>query len=179
MITLTGCSGGSDDKPTAAGTPTAATTTAAPAPTSTPATVATLTGRLTADRRDALAASVTQVVDRWLEGAYLGDFPRTDYTPAFAGFTPGAAAKAKRDIALMSNYEISSEIDEAEATKRTISLDVLSIKQRPVGVTATVDLGFETSGSLAGAHEVTGTLDLTPVGNTWKIFGFEISRRQA
>ena len=179
MITLAGCSGGSDDKPSSTGSPSASTTTAAPEPADTRATVTTLTGRLSAARRDALAGAVTAVVDRWLEGAYLGDFPRSDYSSAFAGFTPGAAARAKRNRALMTNAGISDRIDTARATKRTISLDVLSLKQRPVGVTAKVDLAFETSGALAGGQEVTGTVDLTPVGNGWKIFGFEISRRQA
>jgi hypothetical protein len=179
MITLAGCSGGSDDKPSGTGSPSAATTTAAPAPDDTRATVATLTGRLSADRRDALAGAVTTVVDGWLEGAYLGDFPRSDYSKAFTGFTRGAAAKAKRNLALMTNSDISDRIDTARATKRTISLDVLSLRQRPVGVTARVDLAFETSGGLAGGQQVTGTVDLTPVGNGWKIFGFKISRRQA
>ena len=179
MITLTGCSGGSDDKPASAPSPTASPTSAAPEPASDPAAVVTVTGRLDPDRRRALAASVTEVVDRWLDGACLGDFPRTDYTAAFTDFTAGAAAKAKRDLALMTNHDLSSKIARAEATKRTISLDVLSLKQRPVGVTAKVDLAFETSGGQAGAHEITGTLDLTPVGHAWKIFGFEISRRQA
>jgi hypothetical protein len=179
ILTLAGCSGGGHDKPSSTGSPTTASPTPTPEPASAPAAVATVTGRLSADRRDALADAVTQVVDGWLEGAYLGDFPRTDYSAAFAGFTAGAGAKARRDLALMTNAAISEKIDKAEATKRTISLDVLSIRQRPVGVTATVDLTFETSPSLAGAQVVTGTVELTPVGNRWKIFGFDVSRRRA
>jgi hypothetical protein len=46
-------------------------------------------------------------------------------------------------------------------------------------VTATVDLAFETSGAAAGAQQVTGTLELTPVGGGWKIFGYRISRTPA
>jgi hypothetical protein len=180
VIALAGCSGGNDDKPDGRRSPSPATgTSTGTAETdamSARAAVATVTGRLGAARRDALADSVTSVVDGWLNAAYLGDFPRSDYSGAFAGFTTGAAAQAKRNLALMSNAEISSRIDTATATRRSISLDVLSIAQKPVGVTATVDLVFETTGAVTGPQEVTGTLDLTPDGDGWKIFGFAIGR---
>lgn len=178
-IALTGCSGKSDDKPAAGGPTSTSSPSAAPAKVTTQAVVATVTGNLGATGRDALAAAIAKVVDGWLDGAYLGDFPRADYKAAFAGFTPGAAGKAQRDLKLMTNAAISDRIDTAEATKRSITLDVLSVKQRPVGVTATVDLTFQTTGALAGVQEITGTLDLTPDRSGWKIFGFDVSRRQA
>jgi hypothetical protein len=178
-IALTGCSGKSDDKPTGGGATSTPSPSAAPAAVTTQAAVAKVTGQLGAAGRVALAAAITKVVDGWLDGAYLGDFPRADYKTAFAGFTPGAAGKAQRDLKLMTNAAISDRITTAEATKRSISLDVLSIKQRPVGVTATVDLTFETTGALAGAQRITGTVDLTPDRSGWQIFGFDISRRQA
>jgi hypothetical protein len=175
-VALAGCSNGSEEKQ-GGGAPKASVS--ASAGTHQPATravVATVTGRLAADRRTALAQDIAEVVDGWLDGAYLGDFPRADYAPAFAGFTAGAAARARRELALMSNAPMSDRIDKATATKRSVSLDVLSIGRRPVGVTATVDLAFATTGDLAGPQEVTGTLDLTPVGGGWKIFGYRVSR---
>jgi hypothetical protein len=138
-----------------------------------------VTGQLGAARRVALAAAVGKVVDGWMDAAYLGDFPRTDYSAAFTGFSSGAAAKARRDLALMTSASISDRITTATATQRSVSLDVLSIKQRPVGVTATVDLTFRTTGALAGSQHVAGTLDLTPDGGVWKVFGFEITRTPA
>jgi hypothetical protein len=173
---LAGCSGGSDDEPAGTG---ASSSPSATAEVTTTAEVTKVTGKLDAAGRDALAQAVTSVVDQWMDGAYLGDFPRTDYSAAFAGFTTGAAAKAQRNLALMTNSGISDRIETAEATRRSVSLDVLSVKQKPVGVTATVDLAFDTAGTLAGAQEVTGTLDLTPDGAGWKVFGFEISRSAA
>lgn len=178
-IALTGCSGKSDDRPAARDATSSASPTPEPAEVTTRAAVRTVTGNLGATGRTAIAAGISKVVDGWLDGAYLGDFPRADYKAAFAGFTPGAASKAQRDLKLMTNAAISDRIGTAEATKRSISLDVLSVKQRPVGVTATVDLTFTTTGALAGTQEVTGTLDLTPTRSGWKIFGFDISRRQA
>ncbi|GAB7004064.1 hypothetical protein JCM18899A_15360 [Nocardioides sp. AN3] len=178
-LALAGCSSGSEQKPAGRAPTRSASPSAAPDPTKAPARVATVTGRLGSARRDELAAAVTTVIDGWLDRAYLGDFPRSDYAAAFSGFTAGAAAKARRDLALMSNAAIADRIQRAEATTRSISLDVLSISQRPVGVTARVDLGFQTTGTVTGPQEVTGTLDLTPVGNTWKIFGYEITRTPA
>jgi hypothetical protein len=177
-ICLTSCSSDNDEKPPAsAGSPSAdAGSQATEAP---QAKVATVTGRLAPDGRDALAAAVGRVVDDWFEKAYLGDFPRSDFSTAFAGFTAGAAARAQRNLDLMSNAAISDRIDHAKATDRTVSLDVLAVRHRPVGVTATVDLAFETTGAVAGPQRVTGTLDLTPDGSGWKVFGFEITRTPA
>jgi hypothetical protein len=141
--------------------------------------VAKVTGRLPAQRRDRVAQQVGAVVDGWLDHAYLGDFPRSDYAAAFTGFTAGAAAKAQHELALMTNAAISGRIDQATATKRSVALDVLAVGQRPVGVTATVDLAFRTTGAAAGTQQVTGTLDLTPDGDGWKIFGYRISRTPA
>jgi hypothetical protein len=178
-VVLAGCSGGSDDTKREQGAGATATPSGSAAPAAARATVATVTGKLGRDRRLALADAVGTVVDGWLDGAYLGDFPRADYAAAFAGFTSGAAAKAQRQPALMTNAAISARIDRAEATRRSVTLDVLAIEQRAVGVTATVDLAFRTSGALAADQEVTGTLDLTPVHGGWKIFGFSISRTPA
>lgn len=148
-------------------------------------TVDTLTGQLDQTAQEQLAGAVTSVVDDWFEGAYLGDFPRADFTTAFAGFTPGAAKLARKQVALMTNAVVSDQIEAAEAVSRSVSLDVLAVEQKAAGVTATVDLVFTTSGgsgqtaegSTEGStEEVTGTLDLTPAGSGWKVFGFDITR---
>jgi hypothetical protein len=173
---LAGCSDDGKDEATGPAPRASASASAGTAPGPAAAVVATVTGRLPAERRSALAEQVAEVVDGWLDGAYLGDFPRADFAPAFAGFTAGAAARARRELPLMSNASMSDRIDSASATRRTISLDVLAVGRRPVGVTATVDLAFETTGTLAVPQQVTGTLDLTPVGGGWKVFGYRISR---
>jgi hypothetical protein len=174
-IGLTACSSGGDD--TSSGTrPRTSASAGTDEEVTTQTAIATVTGRLAQDQRDALTAAVTQVVDGWLEGAYLGEFPRTDFSAAFAAFTAGAAAKAQRELPLLSNAAISDRIRTAEATRRSVSLDVLAVRQRPVGVTARVDLAFETTGELAGPQQVTGTLDLTPDGGGWKVFGFDVTR---
>lgn len=167
-----GCSGDDDkgQKPADPG---------APAQVTTQATVAALTGKLRPDVQEQLTAAVTKMVDDWFDAAFLGDFPRSDYDPAFAAFTEGAATKARADLALVSAVAIADRIDHAEATGRAVGLDVLAVKGRPVGVTANVDLTFETTGALAGPQRVTGSLDLTPVDGQWKVFGFDIANTAA
>ena len=169
---LAGCSGDDDkqEKPSAA---------ASPSPVTTQTSVAALTGRLTPDAQEQLTAAVTKVVDDWFDAAFLGDFPRSDYAPAFGAFTDGAATKARQHLDLLTGAAIADRIDHAEATARTVGLDVLAVKGKPVGVTATVDLAFATTGTLAGPQRVTGTLDLTPVDGQWRVFGFDIASTTA
>src|SRR3954451_4867166 len=88
-VALAGCSSGGDDRQAGRAPKPSPSASASTDPAPTQAVLATVTGRLPADRRAALTKAVTAVVDGWLEGAYLGDFPRSDYAPAFAGFTAG------------------------------------------------------------------------------------------
>jgi uncharacterized protein YaiE (UPF0345 family) len=57
-----------------------------------------------------------------------------------------------------------------------VSLDVLAVGRRAVGVTARVELLFRTTGRETGTHRIAGTLDLTPQRGAWQVFGFEIRR---
>lgn len=166
---LTACTGGTTDEDAAPSG------TAGPeGPLATETTIAALTGRLDQAGQDAVAEAVTEVVDDWIDAAYLGEFPRADFAPAFAGFTPGAAAKAQR-LPGMTSAPIADRIEAAEATAREVGLDVLAVRGQPAGVTAVVNLTFETTGTLTGPQQVTGRLDLTPAEGTWKIFGFDIT----
>jgi hypothetical protein len=182
VVGLSGCRGGeaaTDGRTSVHAGPGSSASSGAEEGVTTQTVIATVTGRLAGDQREALTAAITGVVDGWLDGAYLGDFPRADFSGAFSGFTAGAAAKAQRDLALMSNAAISDRIRTAEATRRSVSLDVLAVRQRPVGVTARIDVAFETTGTLTGPQQVAGTLDLTPVDGRWKVFGFDVTRTPA
>jgi hypothetical protein len=130
-----GCSG-SDDEPGADPSPTA-TTSAAPAAVATEISLGQLAGKLPKAKRVALVGDVQEVVDGWIDAAYLaGDYPRDDFSDSWPGFTAGARAQAARDGDLMSNRDIGAAIDGVEPEKRQVVLDVLSVKQKPAGVTA-------------------------------------------
>jgi hypothetical protein len=133
-------------------------------------------GRLPADRREVLAADVQAVVDGWIDAAYLGDYPRADFSAAWAAFTPGARRQAEQDAELMSNSDIGDEIDGVEAQSRRVRLDVLAVRQRATGVTAHVVLRFSTTGPTERDVRVRGRLYLTHGDQGWQVFGYDIGK---
>jgi hypothetical protein len=133
-----------------------------------------VTGRLDEAGQSEVSAQVTDLIDHYLDAAYLGDFPRSDFSAAFVDFTDGASAKANEDLALLTSVALSAQIDEAEATDRSLSLDILSPKNTPAGVSARWTLDFTTTGSVASTQHVEGMFDLTPVDGAWKVFGYSI-----
>ena len=117
---------------------------------------------------------VTEAIDPWFDEAFLGDFPRSDFSAAFATFTKGAAADAQRDLALLSNSGLADQIDTATATNRRVRLDVFAPDGRPRGVTANFVLDFDTTGDVEQHLRVHGSLYLTRVKHSWKVFGYDV-----
>ncbi|MFT4265397.1 MAG: hypothetical protein QM572_18605 [Nocardioides sp.] len=144
------------------------------APVTTQTSIAAVTGRLDQAGRDELSAAIGEVIDDYLDAAYLGDFPRTDFSAAFADFTDGAREQAQDDLDLLTSTALSGSIDEADATQRTVALDILAPKNTPAGVTATWDLTFDTTGTVDSTQHVTGRFDLTPIDGAWKVFGYTV-----
>ena len=118
--------------------------------------------------------SVTGVLDPWFDDAFLGDFPRSDFSSAFADFTKGAAADAQRDLDLLSSSGIADQIDSATATNRRVRLDVFAPDGRPRGVTANFVLDFDTTGDVEQHLRVHGALYLIKSKGEWKVFGFDV-----
>ena len=119
---------------------------------------------------------VTAAIDPWFDDAFLGDFPRSDFSSAFASFTKDAAADAQRDLDLLSNSGIADQIDSATATNRRVRLDVFAPDGRPRGVTANFVLDFDTTGDVEQHLRVHGSLYLTRVKHTWKVFGYDVDQ---
>jgi hypothetical protein len=146
------------------------------------ATVTTLQAvgkQLNADRRASLKAAVTAAIDPWIDGAFLGDFPRSSWSGAFSGFTQGAAADAEhRDLDLLTNAGIADQIDSATATRRRVRVSVFAFKGHPRGVTAHVVLDFTTKGQVAEDLRVRGDLYLAEDKRKWKIFGYDVDQAE-
>jgi hypothetical protein len=119
---------------------------------------------------------VSAVIDPWFDQAFLGDFPRSDYAAAFAGFTEGAAEDAQRDLDLLSNAGLSDRIDSATATNRRVRLDVFAPEGHARGVTANFVLDFDTAGDLEQHLRVHGALYLAKVKGEWKVFGYDVEQ---
>lgn len=174
---LAGCSGdepATRQSPSASPTPTPS---AAPAPSARPTDIriAGVRGKLSRERRHRVVRAVGNVVDRWIDGAYLGAPPRGDISPALADFTRGARAEARRDRALLSNAQLRG-VRSVTATRRKVRLDVLAVGGRAVGVTARVNLAIRIDGARPGRDFVSGALYLTPQKGRWNVFGYDLSR---
>lgn len=128
--------------------------------------------------RTRVKEAVTALVDPYFDGAFLGDFPRDDWSAAFAGFTKGAAEDAQGDLDLLSNATIADQIDSATATRKRVRVDVFAYEGRSKGATAHFVLDFATEGDLAGPMRVRGDLYLAKDAGEWKIFGYDIAQAE-
>jgi len=119
---------------------------------------------------------VSEVIDPWFDEAFLGEFPRSDYSAAFTAFTKDAAADAERDLDVLSSSGISDQIDSATATNRRVRLDVFAPDGHPRGVTANFVLDFDTKGDLEEHLRVHGSLYLAKDRGEWKVFGYDVDQ---
>lgn len=139
--------------------------------------VGAVSGKLPAAPSDQAAEAVSGVVEAWLAAAYVeGDWPRTDFSDAWPGFTPGAARLARQDKDLTSNAGIGGSIDGVEVEVAKVSVDLLGVKGKAQGATARFRLVFTTSGDLERRVEVGGRANLTRVEGKWRIFAYDIHR---
>jgi hypothetical protein len=183
LAVLAGCSGDADQPPEPPPSSSAAGETAAPEPPrlETRATIRTVSGgRLAPAARDTLRDKITEAVDAWFEGAFLGgEYPRTDFDDAFGAFTPRAAALAERDRQLMSNAAVGTTTYAVRATARRLRIDVLAAGGRASAVTAQFRLGMARAGETGAerSERVQGRLYLTYDGKDgWRVFGYEVDR---
>lgn len=180
-VVATGCSGDDErDRTGGGGASTgAATGSDTTAPVETVVTLGNLGKGVGDAKRERIKTSLVAALDPWFDGAWLGEFPRSDYAPAFAAFTPGAARDAQRDLAMLSNQAISDRIDTATATRRKVRLDVFSHDGHPRGGTVQFLLDFDTTGTLAESRRVTGRLYVTRSEGQWQVFGYDVDEAVA
>lgn len=134
-------------------------------------------GHLTKAVRQRVVHNVGGVVTTWLDRAYLGDYPRSDFTHAFPGFTPGAVRLARHDRALMSNAAIGHEIKWVAARKEKVRVDILAVRRHAAAATARFRLVFVTSAHRGRPVVVSGRVMLTKNDKgRWRIFGYDVER---
>ncbi len=145
-------------------------------PLTTKVTVGKVVGKVRDDERQLMKDEVGAVVDTFFDEAYLGEFPRASFVEAYASFTDGAREDAQRDADLLSNADVSDQIETATGTKRRVALDVLAVKGKVKGVTARFTLQYETTGDLEQTGKVKGYLLLDHQNGVWHVFGYNIVR---
>ena len=158
-----------------------------PAPLETTSSIGRVDGALARSDRGPLRVRVTEALDAWIDDAYGGDYPRGDFSDAYASFTKEARPRAREDAALLSNARIGRRLETVVPVQRQVVLDVLAVEGKAVGVTAKVRLAFDVTGPLTGdrtrTDRVTGSLFLTfdrsggPAG--WRAFGYDLTRKQS
>jgi hypothetical protein len=143
-------------------------------------TMGQVVGRLPKHDRKRLSESITPVVQRWFNAAYVGgDYPRNDFSDAFPGFTAGARTEARHDLELMSNDSIGMRISGVTPKASEIALDVLAVRKKAVAVTARFRLAFKTQGDLERRVGVRGRLLLTRAKPGWRIFAYHVAKSGA
>lgn len=176
VLGLAGCSGDDDEEPDGDGE-----RSSSGAPTDpgidTRVEVGEVAGKLGKRPAREVAADVAEVVDRWLDAAYVvGDYPRSKFGDAFPGFTKDAATLAARQPGLMSNQAVGDDVDGVTATRRVVRVDVLAPKGKAAGATAHVKLVIELTGKVERTDQIRGRVVLTPAKGGWQVFGFDIER---
>jgi hypothetical protein len=182
VAACSGDDGGPADAPPSGGAGASTATDTAPPPLETTATMGKVRGQLPKGKRTKVREQVAHAVDEWFDAAYIGgDYPRTDYSASWPGFTTGAKADAEDDKSLMSNFDVGRVISSVEAITRKVSVDVLAVRGHARGATARFVLKFRTVGDVKDEDEqhkweVRGRLFLTPSPDGWRIFGYDVTK---
>lgn len=174
-FSLTACSG-DDEEPDGGDPPSSSGSPSGPPPIETVSRVGEVVGRLDKQYQQRLATKVAAVVDGWIDAAYLGDYPRTDFSDAFPGFTKGAAAEAAADMGLMSNKQYAADLNAAVALRRQVVVDALAVRKHAVAATARVVLVMRLDGGIHRKERVAGRLFLTFADGAWRVFGYDLNR---
>lgn len=138
-----------------------------------------VSGRLSSHARRALEANLKPVLSRYLDTAYLGGgYPRSDFSKAYASFTPAVRSQARRDGWLLTNRSLGPTTTAVTPRKQAAYLSVLAPYKVAAGVTARLDLSYvaDRGDRPAKAVAVKGRLMLTRRGNSWAIFAYDLSR---
>jgi hypothetical protein len=178
------CSG--DDEPDEA-----AATSAAPSP---PATAAAprltrpeatwqvsleqIRGGVERQRRPGIAKAIQKSLAQWVEGGFRGQYPRGDFTSAFATWTPQARRMGRVDRDITTNGALGPALVQVVADRLQARLYVFASRGRTGGATAKVFLRFTAVRDTGGLARITmkGDLVLTRTGSRWRIFGYDLDR---
>ena len=127
-----------------------------------------------ADTQADLEEAVGDALSSYVEGGFLGEFPRQDFVRAFDDFTPGLAQKAAGDIDVLtaSSFEDASDM---RATKLVARLSFAVTGRTVVGATAHVNFQFEaTTAGGAVPLALHGRLVLNYENDTWTVFTYDV-----
>ena len=129
--------------------------------------------------RAALESEVSDVLARYVEAGFLGDYPRGDFVRGFADFTSGAAEQAVGDIDVLTaaRFEDASSV---RATDLGAKLSFLVVDGEAVGATAWIDFTFAIDGGATPkTAALAGRLVLDVRDDRWSVFGYDVHRHDS
>lgn len=138
-----------------------------------------LGGRLPSPQRRRVTRQVEGLVSRYVEGAFLGDYPRGGFSAAFTDFSREAARKARTDRVLLTNAGSGAETETVRPLRKRAVLYVLKPHRTVAGITARIRVVFLQELADAGTRRVTVSgrllLSRTKAG-PWEVFGYDVTR---
>lgn len=165
--------------PSASSVPTAPSATFEPAPAPLRVRVTRVAGGLGPRERDVLAGRVRHTLTTYVEDAYLGGRRGSDFSAAFATFTPSARALARHHRGLLTNAGLGAGTEPVFPRRQVAWLAVLAPRRVVAGVSARVRLRYLVPRAVRADQEVAvrGRLLLTRGDDgAWKIFGYDVAR---
>lgn len=126
--------------------------------------------------RTAMETAIGDVLSGYVAQAFLGDFPRQEFVPAFESFTSGAAQHAAQDIDRLTASMV-QDATAVRATRLDARLSFLVLDGQEIGATAAVQFAFEATMEDGATQPVTlqGRLMLGEDAGEWSVFGYDVA----
>lgn len=180
VLVLTGCTGESDREPGAeqqdvVGSGEALGPKAAPLEVE----ITSVAGKIPRKQRAQIRKRVAATVGGYLEGAFLGDYPRTTYRAAFENFTDPARSRARRDRGLLTHADRGARYVGVTPRRLQVRVNAFAPRRRVLGGTARIHLVMlvERDDDTVQRVRVTGRLLLTRANRgDFRIFGYDVRR---
>lgn len=141
-----------------------------------------VTGKLVEPQASEVTAELGGLVRDYLEWAYLGDYPRTDWSTPPPGFTARAGTlflKDMRKLPGLTNQPRGASLTKVSQVTENITLDVLAPRSELAGATGRYTISFQADDA-SGSTVVTaqGRLIMAVVDGSWQIVGYYAGESQ-
>jgi hypothetical protein len=126
--------------------------------------------------RARLEPEVSDVLARYVAAGFLGDYPRSDFVPAFADFSSGAAEQAVGDIDVLTAARF-GDASSVRATDLGAKLSFFVVDGSAVGVTAWIHFAFDVQDNgVQKKAALNGRLMLDRRHGRWSVFAYDVQR---
>lgn len=141
--------------------------------------IASVAGQIPRRQREQIRKRIAATVSGYVQGAFLGDYPRTTYRGAFGDFTDSARSRARRDLGLLTHADRGARYVGVTPRRQQVRVHAYAPRRRVLGATARLRLVLliERDDETVQRVWVTGRLLLTRTRNgSFRVFGYDIRR---